>query len=237
MSAATPITVADCQRVQTAWFVDLAAVAGGETWSDDGLTWIWQPWSSHVMLMFPERIGAAAVERGVQAIAARGARSAGAWLSTDVDPAPLVAAGFERGWAPWWMTARLADVPSPEDPRVRLEDRTPEYDAPDDVAQLALARHRPTTTWHAAARVDGRLVGHAWIHAVGDMAGVFDMGVWPRFQRQGLGSGLLRTICAAARSAGVRDAILNSTPAGERLYLNHGFRRIGEGITYWLHRD
>jgi hypothetical protein len=31
----------------------------------------------------------------------------GVWLAVDVDPAPLMEAGFTRGWSPWWMTGYL----------------------------------------------------------------------------------------------------------------------------------
>ena len=68
-----------------------------------------------------------------------------------------------------------------------------------------------------------------------DIASVYDMDVWPGFQRQGLGRALLRTVCASARVAGARAAVLNATPDGEQLYSAEGFVRIGTGITYWHH--
>ena len=67
------------------------------------------------------------------------------------------------------------------------------------------------------------------------IAGICDMDVWPRFQRRGLGRALLRAVCGSARAAGARDAVLNATPDGERLYSTEGFVRIGNGITYWHH--
>jgi hypothetical protein len=35
---------------------------------------------------------------------------------------PLGAAGFERGWSPWWMAARIGHVGPAEDERVELVD-------------------------------------------------------------------------------------------------------------------
>jgi predicted GNAT family acetyltransferase len=55
----------------------------------------------------------------------------------------------------------------------------------------------------------------------------------PQQRRRGLGSGLLRAVCAAAREAGGRHAVLNATPEGKLLYETCGFRQIGAGITYW----
>ena len=61
------------------------------------------------------------------------------------------------------------------------------------------------------------------------------MDVWEPFRRRGYGTGLLRTVCTAARRAGARHAVLNATPEGELLYNSCGFTRIGEGITWWRH--
>jgi hypothetical protein len=43
-------------------------------------------------------------------------------------------------------------------------------------------------------------------------------------------------VTASAAEAGGRDATLNATPMGERLYSRLGFRRVGDGITWWLQR-
>ncbi len=90
-------------------------------------------------------------------------------------------------------------------------------------------------TWYAAAYDHGRFAGRAWSFRSDDdrLAGVFDMAVWPRFQRRGLGTGLLTAVCAAARRAGARYAVLNATPPGKLRYESLGFHQIGAGITYW----
>jgi GNAT superfamily N-acetyltransferase len=233
--SAAAATVADGERSQAAWLSACAVADGGAAWEDEGLRWAWEPGSGHLWLLFPRAIAPAALARGVAFAGARGVRRIGAWLDLETDPEPLSAAGFERGWAPWWMAAPLAAVAAPADPRVALEDDTAEYDA-HGRALLGLTAARPRCTWHAAARLDGRLVGRAWSHVTGALAGVYDTDVWPAFQRQGLGTGLLRAVCAPARTAGARVAVLNATPAGERLYAAHGFTRVGDGITWWLHR-
>src|SRR5207244_11969325 len=51
----------------------------------------------------------------------------GAWLALDVDPTPLMEAGFTRGWSPWWMTADLDDVVGEPDPRVELQIEANDY--------------------------------------------------------------------------------------------------------------
>jgi GNAT superfamily N-acetyltransferase len=234
MLAFVPATVAECELNQTAWNEAVALAGGGSVWEDGGLRWAWQAHNSHLMLSFPRAVEAIAAERGIRFAREHGARIVGAWLSPDADPAPLEAVGFERGWEPWWMAAALSTVPEPDDARVELCTEVPEYGA-DGQRLLTLARAEQPRAWHAVARNDGRVAGHAWSLIGGDVAGVYDMEVWPQFQRRGLGRALLRAVCAAARAAGASRAVLNATPEGERLYAAEGFAHVGRGITYWHH--
>ncbi|MEZ0446525.1 GNAT family N-acetyltransferase [Cellulomonas sp. ICMP 17802] len=210
------VTVADCERVQTSWFQLRSQVLGSGSWEDDGLTW------ANGDLMFPRVIDPAALARGVERARSEGASIVGAWLGLDVDPRPLAAAGFKKGWAPWWMAGPI-DLGLPADPRVELRKDAPGADG------------RPPRAWFAAARQGGQAAGGAWAHLVDDLAGVFDVEVPEPFQRRGLGTGLMQAVCAAAASAGARQVVLNSTPAGYALYRRCGLQRIGTGITWWLH--
>jgi GNAT superfamily N-acetyltransferase len=110
-------------------------------------------------------------------------------------------------------------------------------DYPDQAAVLAVARVRPVRAWYAAAYTlhDRRFAGRAWSFLDGDLAGVFEMDVWQPFRRQGYGAQLLHTVCAAARRAGARHAVLNATPEGKLLYSSRGFTQLGEGVTWWRH--
>lgn len=231
------VTVADCERVQTNWFRTRAAALGGEVWSDDGLLWTDGP--DGMNLMFPRVVSGAAVRRGVDRARELGRDIVGAWLGLDVDATGLAEAGFECGWSPWWMTAVLTEVPRTRDPRVGLAQDNPDYrgEHADYRQQLALTRQQPARVWYAAAhtREDHRFAGHAWSFRDGDLAGVFDMAVWPRFRRHGLGTALLSTVCGAAERSGAEHAVLNATPEGRLLYRTCGFTQIGEGITWWHH--
>jgi GNAT superfamily N-acetyltransferase len=231
------VTVADCQRVQTNWYRLRAETCGGEVWSDGPLTWIDGPDGQN--LMFPATMSVAALRRGVRRARERRLPIVGAWLAPDVDPAPLIEAGFTRGWSPWWMTADLDDVVGEPDSRVELQVDTRDYENADPEYRglLAVARRRPARAWYAAAyRPEGRrFAGRAWSFLDGDLAGVFDMDVWEPFRRRGYGTGLLRAVCGAARGAGARHAVLNATPEGKLLYRTCGFTLIGEGVTWWNH--
>lgn len=226
------MTVADCEITQAAWNAAIAIAGGGEVWDDAGMRWSWQAHDGQLMLNFPRAIDALAAHRGVAAARERGACIVGAWLASDIDPSGLEAAGFERGWEPWWMARTLESVVGPDDNRVAISSVVPEY-GPNGQRLLTLADGPDARAWHALARVDGQFAGRAWAFAQRHTAGIYDMEVWPRFQRQGLGRALLRRLCAAAHAAGAQAAVLNATPDGERLYSAEGFVRIGTGITYW----
>ena len=231
------VTVADCERVQTDWFRMRASVLGGTVWNDGELLWTDGP--DGMNLMFPRALDLSAVRRGVDRAYALGRGIVGAWLGTEVDPTALIEAGFERGWAPWWMTADLARVPRTPDSRVALAEDSADYGGEHAGyrEQLALTRVRPACAWYAAAhtRTSARFAGRAWSFCDGDLAGVFDMEVWPRFRRRGIGTALLATVCTAARQAGAGTAVLNATAEGKLLYAACGFTQIGEGITWWHH--
>lgn len=227
-----PATVADCEINQAAWNAAVAIAGGGEVWDKAGLRWSWQAHDHQLMLNFPRAIDAVAAHQGVTAARERGACIVGAWLASDVDASALEAMGFERGWEPWWMAAALESIADPDDDRVTITADVPEY-GPEGQRLLSLADAPDARAWHAVARLDGHFAGRAWAFAPGDIAGIYDMDVWPRFRRQGLGRALLRRLCASARTAGAQAAVLNATPDGERLYSAEGFVRIGTGITYW----
>lgn len=228
-------TVAECERVQTEWFRARAETLGGECLVEDGLVWTDGP--DGMNLMFPAEVTAAALRRGVARARERELRIVGVWLGTGVDEAPLAEAGFDRGWAPCWMSRPLEGIAVAEDPRIALIREPGSVAGAFEQDRLALARVEPPIAWCAAARdaESGRFAGRAWSFRTGALAGVFDMTVWPAFRRRGLGSGLLAAVCAAAARAGAREAVLNATSEGELLYARHGFMRVGAGITWWRH--
>ena len=229
--------IAACQRVQTDWFRLRAERLGGHVWQDGPLLWTDGPDGQN--LMFPGAVPLNPVIEGIERARANRRTIVGAWLSSETDASALANAGFERGWAPWWMAARLDRVLPPTDPRVQLGphagDAEAEQEHDGSGALLTLATLEPERVFYAAASVDGVHAGHAWSFVDGDVAGVFDMDVRAPFRRRGLGAGLLQTVAAAARDAGATTAVLNATPLGSLLYRAQGFSRIGEGATWWLH--
>lgn len=149
-------SVADCESNQAAWNAAIAVASGGEVWDDGALRWSWQAHDGQVILNFPQSIPVAAARRGVTEARRRGAHIVGAWLAAGVDASPLVRAGFERGWKPWWMAAPLAAIAEPDDVRVMITGHVPEY-GDGGRRLLSLVEDPSSRAWHAAAQIDGRL--------------------------------------------------------------------------------
>lgn len=236
MPRVTRADVSACEANQADWYRTKSRALGGTRWHEGPLEFIGPSSDGEVMLAFPTAIPERDLRAGVQQAWDLGYTSIGAWLRRTHEAGPLEAVGFERGWEPWWMAARLAARPVETDPRVRLEDATPEYDH-HGRAMLGMTAEKPRNKWHAVARIDGQLAGRAWLHGDGQTAGIYDMEVWPKYRRLGLGSSILDVLARVALAAGYHWTVLNATPAGERLYSARGFERIGDGATWWLHRS
>jgi GNAT superfamily N-acetyltransferase len=230
------VIAAAAARNHTAWMRARALATGGAIRRHGHLRWYAEGLGGEISLGFPKAVSQPALSAALADARACRSRSIACWATglEDVDAlwARLEPAGFEWGWKPHWMALDPAGLPAAEpDPRVSLVTSVREYDAYGS-ALLTLTRGR---CWHAEARVDGRHVGHAWSFLHGDEAGVYDMDVYPPWQRQGLGRALTLAVCGAARDAGARLITLNATDAGERLYSTVGFEPAGWGQTWWWH--
>ena len=227
-------------RNHGSWFRATAAVTGGRAMRTRGLSWVAPPPAGEAMLPFPRRATRPALDALLDWCREHDVAGIGCW-STGLEPttrlaARLVARGFEWGWQAHWMAIELASLPlGDDDRRVSLVTGVPEYD---DYGRrlLGLTGGR---SWHAVAREDGEFAGHAWAHVTGGAlgcAGVYDVYVPPRRRRRGLGRALTLAVCRAAAKAGASVATLNATGEGELLYGALGFRSLGHGQTWWIHR-
>jgi GNAT superfamily N-acetyltransferase len=169
-------------------------------------------------IAFPARRTRAAVARAVDRADELELRTVSCW-SLDEDKALgtlLIARGFEWGWQPWWMALDLRQLPD-EEPGHRV---------------LSLRRGANRVL---AVRDGARNVGGVTVNPWHGIAGIYDMGVRPEHRRQGIGRALTLAAGQLARDLGCSHAALNATPEGELLYRTVGFRRLGEGRTWWRH--
>jgi hypothetical protein len=241
-------------RNHASWFRAAAGATGGEPVKTRGLSWVAPPPGGEASVPFPREPSRPALDELLARCREHDVAGIGCW-ATGLEPhtelaARLVARGFEWGWQPHWMAQELTALPLEDrltswpgtgarEVQVELVDEVPEYDGY-GAALLALTRARPQRSWHAVARVDGKFAGHAWAHLTGGKlgcAGVYDVDVVPWRRRRGIGRALTLAVCRAAAAAGARTATLNATGDGELLYTAMGFRSLGKGQTWWIHRN
>ena len=224
--------IAAAARVQTDWMKSVARATGGEAWDDDGVAVV--ATSRELLMPFPERLPAGVLDRALEWVEVMGVRTAGCWAAREDDgglgPA-LQARGFEEGWQPNWMA--IAAVAAAPDQRVAAAREVPEWDRYGQQL-LTLVGER---TMPFVARVDGEFAGFAWLHSPAgeNVAGIFDVVVFPEHRRSGLGRALTAAACARAAELGCANVTLNATGEGELLYRAMGFDSLGRGRTWWLH--
>jgi hypothetical protein len=230
-------------RNHTSWMTARALATGGVVEHHGALRWLGGP-GGHATLAFPRALPRPGLEAMLDWCRRNGAGGVGCWV-TGLEPAGelaarLVARGFEWGWQPHWMALDLDRLALEEtDERVALVTDVPEYGPGFGRVLLELVRRRPHRFAHAVARVDGAYAGHATVHVVGGKlggAGIYDVDVVPSQRHRGLGRALTLAVCRAAARAGARVATLNATGEGELLYRALGFRSLGLGQTWWIHR-
>ncbi|WP_026549845.1 GNAT family N-acetyltransferase [Arthrobacter sp. Br18] len=233
------VTIAQCQRLQSAWFAALAGATGGKTFSTHGSTWAWLPARRELMLMFPEQISAAGVRPALAEGTRLGATTVGVWLNGAVRSAGLAELGFEPGWQPWWMAAPVTVPASYDAGTAALTTDVAEYRGPLS-RELRVVKTQPRQAWHAEVRTSEGICGAAYafhpsgVHGLEGLGGIFNMEVLPDYQRRGFGTALLSRAARAAAEAGARHLALNATPEGYAFYSQRGFTLVGRGKTHWL---
>jgi GNAT superfamily N-acetyltransferase len=231
-------------RNHSSWMIAQTLAGGGAVERHGALRWLGGP-GGHATLAFPRYAPRPALDALLDWSRRRGAGGIGCWVSglepTGELAARLVARGFEWGWQPHWMALDLDRLPLEEtDERVVLVTEVPEYGDGFGQTLMALVRRNPHRFAHAVARIDGAYAGHATVHVIGGRfagAGIYDVDVLPGVRRRGLGRALTLAVCRAAARVGAQVATLNATGEGELLYRALGFRSLGLGQTWWIHRS
>ncbi|MHA7283817.1 GNAT family N-acetyltransferase [Arthrobacter sp. TMS2-4] len=235
------MSIASCQRLQSAWCAALATATGGRTFSTHGATWVWLPARRELMMMFPDTVRAHAVRPALAEGTRLGASSARVWLNGAVDGAELADLGFSPSWQPWWMAAPVSAVVRPGDDAAVLTTDVPDYSGPLQ-QELRVVRSQPRQAWHAVTRDPdhGTISGAAYsfypsgVSGLKGLGGIHQLEVLPAYQRRGLATALLSATARAAGAAGAVDLAVNATPQGFAFLSRRGFTLLGRGRTYAL---
>ena len=241
------VTMAQCQRLQTAWSAALATATGGKTFSTHGNTWVWLPARRELAMMFPPTVDAHTVRPALAEGLRLGAASARVWLNGAVNASALTSLGFSPSWQPWWMAAPVTAVVgrSPAGGRApegaRLVSEVPDYSGPLE-RELRVVRSQPRQAWHAVTRDEelGNITGAAYsfypsgVAGLRGLGGIHELEVLPAYQRRGAATALLGTTARAAEQAGAVDLAVNATPQGYEFFSRRGFTLLGRGKTFSL---
>jgi N-acetylglutamate synthase-like GNAT family acetyltransferase len=233
------VTIAQCQRLQSAWFAALATATGGRTFSTYGCTWAWLPARAQLMLLFPEEVSPAGIRPALAEGSRLGARTVGVWLNGAVRSTALSAMGFDPGWQPSWMAAPIDGPAAYEDGAAQLTTEVPEYLGP-LARELRVVRSQPRQAWHAETRVGGNVVGAAYgfypsgVTGLKGLGGIFSLEVLPEYRHRGLGTALVSRAAKAAAASGARNLAVNAAPSGSEFFASRGFDLVGRGKTLWM---
>jgi GNAT superfamily N-acetyltransferase len=254
-----PELIGAAAQNHVAWFTENARIAGGEAKCENGVTCIDSPASDpnrspdksgEIILAFPN-MGintGEAIDRALALARQKQARQVSCWSVLPTEPtnlaAMLLARGFGWGWQPHWMALDLEQIPSTNGPlpnglQIAQDDASdwdvsdlPHYDRADAARLQAHARQTPRRTYHFAARLEGKIVGHSLLHlSENGMAGLYNVGVVPRARRRGIGRAISLAACQYARTLGCRYVLLN---AATHIYDKLGFVSLGYGQTWWM---
>ncbi|MEV6373721.1 GNAT family N-acetyltransferase [Micromonospora musae] len=103
----------------------------------------------------------------------------------------------------------------------------PEAGLPTAIARERSFRGDGTVVRLAGRLDDGRIVGTAVAWLSHGLLTLYYVGTQPEHRRQGIGTAMTRAALDLARERGIRTAALTSTPIGEPVYRNLGFRTVG----------
>ncbi|WP_276482935.1 GNAT family N-acetyltransferase [Paraflavitalea pollutisoli] len=234
-------------------FVSNATALGGTVYRDQGLVYTHTA-NNGAEVAFPKFNGAeigVQLDRMMQHYRHLEAGHIGFWSLYPAQPpdlgAYLLARGFQPGWWPYWMVLEPSTLREGFNTPGALA-ITPDNDtAIVSIAGLpygdggaftpALLGVYPVQAQRFLARINGQVVGQTCLfftEGLLGIAGMYNVGVLPTHQRQGIGKALVIAASQFAFAKGYRYVMLNANHIGRRTYEQVGFRFVGMGRTWWI---
>lgn len=234
-------------------FVRNATALGGEVFHHDGLTYTWTP-NHGAEVPFPSLTGSdtgAQLDQLILEYRRLGAGHIGFWSLYPAQPPDLatylLARGFQPGWWPYWMVLEPTTLKEAFGKPATLEITADNTTPIDTIAGMpygdggafttALLQGYPQQAQRFLARVDGQIVGQTCLFFTTGpqgIAGMYNVGVLPAGQKQGIGKALVIAASRFAFERGYQYVMLNANHIGRRIYEQVGFRFVGMGRTWWI---
>lgn len=230
-----------------------AIVKGGEVINDGALSYTWSPGSSGSVLfpVLPETGIDALLDNMMHYYRLHPPKNIGCWSLDPTQPADisarLLARGFQLGWRPCWMAIDVEKVhapyPVPEGLEIRIDNSISVHETEglpygdSDTMTDAFLQLHPGRAQRVIALLDGKIVGcNCLFFTTGPdgVAGLYNVGVLPAFQKQGIGKAIVAAACQYARERGYQYVTLNANNIGRRTYELVGFELVGYGATWWI---
>ncbi|UYQ95411.1 GNAT family N-acetyltransferase [Chitinophaga horti] len=227
-----------------------ALSAGGEVFEKEGLRWTHAGTGHQGRILFPTMANDRAsdlLNEMMVSYRQQPPDGIGCW---SLQPAPehlgarLLARGFQPGWQPCWMYLPLNVALSSFDANPSLTivaDNTtditpltalPYADAGTMISPRLLAAY-PDRAQRFLAKLNGEIVGQSAVF-FSDVAGIYNVGVIPAYRGQGIGKALTIATCVYAQEQGYDYATLNASDMGQPVYEQLGFKKLGDGMTWWM---
>lgn len=230
-----------------------AIAQGGELRTGEGLTVAYNGPGKAAMVSFPsmnEEGSGKQLDEMMDFFRMKSPKNAGCWSLIPTQPTDLgvklLARGFQPGWHPCWMGLDLGKIIDGHSVPRGLKITADNLISVDKVKDLpysgdngaisgALMQAYPGRATRFIATLNKKIVAHSCVFLVSGTlgsAGIYNVGVVPKFRNQGIGKAVVIAACLYAREKGYRYAVLNAT--GRKMYEQIGFEWIGDGITWWL---
>lgn len=231
-----------------------AIALGGAVHSVEGLTCT-HTRSNGSAVAFPSMTEASAgaqLDAMMDFFRAQQADNVGYWSLDPPSPAnigaSLLARGFQPGWQPCWMSLDLDAMDNsykaPDFLEIRADNSIPvngvkdlPYGGNGGALSDALFLAYPERVQRFVAFRKGSIVGQCCLFfttGANGIAGMYNVGVKPSAQRQGIGKALVIAACRFAAERGYQYVMLNANQMGRPVYEQVGFKFIGYGCTWWL---
>lgn len=231
-----------------------ALALGGDVHITDELTYTYTPANGAAVALpsLTEANASAQLDVMMDFYRARQADNIGYWSLDPPSPpyigASLLARGFQPGWQPCWMALDVNKIqtgyPAPSTLEIKTDNGIPihgvqglPYGDNGGALSDALFRTYPERVQRFVAFLDGAIVGQCCLFfttGTQGIAGMYNVGVIPPAQRQGIGKALVIAACHFARERGYQYVMLNANHIGRRTYEQTGFQFISYGCTWWL---